>query len=513
MTLREHLASWALRATPIAELLDQLANLDALRDPELLFGLVARVARSVLVEPDQPVGDVTALVERVAAVDTLAARLAALDLLNALACAGATTRPGLDEHVRRGLAELASAGPPLALRMHVGLAAIVYGELDVAARIALEVPELYFGDEQFPNNVLALLGYLVKTTRAGSVAGVLDVAWERVAEDLVDLCASGQLDELAVLWLARVVYAGFARRPLASVATDAHDHLWRNRPSAVTTLGSPDFPLTDTLGGGAYRVERHVLGRGAQTLWLGREVASGARVFISCDVHNSDKQDLAALRRAVGYRAPGVFELAYAGTFDTSGTDRGRDALRAANWAIVESVPAGSWLPWTVGAADPWSAPTKAVELGRSAGRILITAAGAGIDLARIRPELMWAQCHEGHFEVTGLSPRAIELFARKVGEMVTYPLFDRFYHAPEVHKNPDDRAIAYSLAVMIAEWATGRYPFNSRHAPDGVETGAHEPIAAPRPLAQLLEATIRRDRSERPSLAEFVDALERLTL
>jgi hypothetical protein len=37
--------------------------------------------------------------------------------------------------------------------------------------------------------------------------------------------------------------------------------------------------------------------------------------------------------------------------------------------------------------------------------------------------------------------------------------------------------------------------------------------IDAPRPLARLLESTIRRNRNERPRLAEFVDELERLTL
>ena len=155
----------------------------------------------------------------------------------------------------------------------------------------------------------------------------------------------------------------------------------------------------------------------------------------------------------------------------------------------------------------------KAIELGRSAGQILLRATEAGINLARIRPELMWAERRDGHIAVTGLSPRATELFARKVGEMVTHPVFDRFYHAPEIHKDPDDRAVAYALAVMVAEWATGRYPFESKYAPNGVETAAHEPIAVPRPLAKLLESTIRHDRNKRPRLAKFVRELERMTL
>jgi hypothetical protein len=65
----------------------------------------------------------------------------------------------------------------------------------------------------------------------------------------------------------------------------------------------------------------------------------------------------------------------------------------------------------------------------------------------------------------------------------------------------------------MVAEWATGRYPFESKCAPNGVETAAYEPIAVPRPLAKLLESTIRRDRNKRPRLAKFVRELERMTL
>jgi len=41
--------------------------------------------------------------------------------------------------------------------------------------------------------------------------------------------------------------------------------------------------------------------------------------------------------------------------------------------------------------------------------------------------------------------------------------------------------------------------------------TAQHGEIAAPRPLRELLERTIRIDRDERPRLAELIDCLERL--
>lgn len=511
MTPGEHVLSWTRRSTPVAELRTEFAVRNSAGDPGALFELAAAAARSVLVDPTQLIEDVNAFVEPLTTATEPAERLAALDLINALTCAGALIRPELEARARQGLAELATVGPPLALRMRVGLAAIVYGELEVAAGIAPEIPRHFIGSLAFPNDALALLGYLVRAARDGAVLRTLLPAWRCVADELDDLCASDQLDESAVLWLARVVYQHFGNEPVDRIAALAHGHLWED-PAPATNEAS-EFPLTDTLDGGAYRVERHLRGSGSQTLWLGVEVASGASVLVSCDGHTPEKQDVGELRRAISYQVPGLFELAYVGAFDTDGTDYRRDAAREGAWATVEKVSSGSWLPRILGPADPWTAPTKAIELGRSAGTILVRAAAGGVNLVRIRPELMWAERRDGHIAVTGLSPRATELFARKVGEMVTHPLFDRFYHAPEIYEDPDDRAIAYSLAVMVAEWATGRYPFASLHAPNGLETGRHEPIHAPRPLASLLEATIRRNREDRPRLAEFVNELELLQL
>jgi len=514
MMCGEQLKSWARHTTPLVKLLDELAVCDPVRDVAILTDLATRVARSVLVDPTQSVGsvgDVNLLVDKLSTASAPAARLAVLDLVNALMCVGARVWPELEAWTQRTLSELATVGPPLAARMRVGFAAIVYDELNVAVEIAPEVPSSFVGSLEFSNDVPALLGYLVLAARENAVARTLHAAWNRVANELTELCGSGQLDEAAVLWLARVIYQRFEAQPVGRIAALAHDHLWTTRPAAPVADGAPEFPVTDMLGGGAYRVEQHLRGRGFQTLCLGREIATGADLLVACDAHSPSGQDVGALRRAVAYHIPGVFELAYVGAFDPN--DSRRNVKPTGQWAMVEKVTAGSWLPRILGPADPWTAPTKAVELGRSAGRILVRAEAAGIMLAHIRPELMWAERRDGHFAVTGLSPRAIELFARKVTEMFTYPVFDRFYHAPEIRKDPDDRAVAYSLAVMVAEWATGRYPFASLHAPNGLETGVHEPIAAPRPLARLLEATIRRDRNERPRLAEFVGELEQLKL
>jgi hypothetical protein len=57
------------------------------------------------------------------------------------------------------------------------------------------------------------------------------------------------------------------------------------------------------------------------------------------------------------------------------------------------------------------------------------------------------------------------------------------------------------------------QFPFKVRRPSDYVQAEPHLPIAAPRPLAVLLESAIQLDRDARPGLAEFVAALDQLKL
>lgn len=149
-----------------------------------------------------------------------------------------------------------------------------------------------------------------------------------------------------------------------------------------------------------------------------------------------------------------------------------------------------------------------AIELGLSAGRILAVAAKAGIFLTRVRPEYMWAERTVSHWAVTGLSARGDELFRRKSSDYVTPPVFDRYYYAPEWHQDPDDRALVFSLGVMIAEWSMGRYPFEHQFHDRGLEQAEHLPIEAPSPLREYLEEAIQLERQNRPDLEDFLLAL-----
>jgi len=495
--LRAHpevrLRAWEHAAVPLGAI--------ALEDADLGNAL----ARSVLVDPQQAREPAVAIVERLLAAAPVSpeARLAVADGLNALACLGVELPDRARERIAAWLPDLTAVEPPLPGRLRGALAALALGDLQRARYVAAEPHGPLVGGLAFPNDTLSLVGYLIGLVRAGGSAKAVDQALRSVGEELDALCASGQLDEATIVWLARIAFHHLGGAPLAEIAQRAHDWLWRV-PAALdqarreAASKPPAFPRGRTLGGGAYRVEQWLRGTGAQRLYRGVELATGDRVLIALDDYSARRQDLAELRAAVSRSAPGLFELAHVGTIDDD----------AYHWAIVEKVPAGEWLPRVLGPADPSTATRKAIELGASAGRILRDAAGHGLVLAQIRPELMWAERSGARYAVTGLSARAIDLFRRARGDAFTHPLFERWYRAPEHDVDPDDRAVSFALAVMIAEWATGRYPLRSAF---GAESAEHDPIEAPAALRRLLEGAIRANRADRPRLSELVDALERL--
>ncbi len=488
------LAVWTETAKPIDELVDvPLATLGR------------ELSRSVLVNPRQSHAGAARIIERLQANRPGSPEdcLPIADAYNALACIGISLPDDAEQRIRYDVLGFTAVEPPLPGRVRAGFIALTYGDLVRAEYVFPEPHGEVVGGREYSNNMLAVVGYARSILRKGGSAGALENALRRIGEELDLLCASDQLDEPTVLWIARFVHHKLEGVPLGEIAARAHDWLWR----APTTLeaarrelatSSPEFPAGATLGGGAFRVEQRLLGTGFQRLYRGVENATGGRVLIAFDVHSPRKHNVDELRAAVSYSAPGVFALAHVGPFDHD----------IGHWAVVERVPHGDWLPRVLGPAEPWPSVRKAVDLGASAGRILLGAARAGIVLAQIRPELMWAQRTSGRHEVTGLSARAIELFRRAKGDMATSPVFESWYRAPEATGSPDDRAVTFALAVMIAEWATGRYPLQSSF---GRETSTHGRIEAPSKLRTLLESAIRAEPAERPRLTDFVAALDRL--
>ena len=94
------------------------------------------------------------------------------------------------------------------------------------------------------------------------------------------------------------------------------------------------------------------------------------------------------------------------------------------------------------------------------------------------------------------------------------WPVFDRYYYAPEVgRKLPtvDDRALVFSLSIMVAEWATGLYPFAKKYYSSGPMEDNQVPLALPERLAALLGAGVRLDAEQRPRLKPFLAELDEL--
>ncbi len=126
----------------------------------------------------------------------------------------------------------------------------------------------------------------------------------------------------------------------------------------------------------------------------------------------------------------------------------------------------------------------------------------------------MWARAQRDGIEVTGLSARGHTFFRIVTPRSsFTHPLFDRIYNPLEIlrRESADDRALTFTLALMVAEWATGQYPFpDSWVAGDttSLVTGAHAPLALPPKLESLISRCLQPKVSVRPRLAELVDAL-----
>ncbi len=279
--------------------------------------------------------------------------------------------------------------------------------------------------------------------------------------------------------------------------------------------------LNATFGGGRYRVEALLQGQGLRQLYRGRDTVTGDTVMVSYDKfpkHTTIEEFL----DTTGARAPGVLDLMFAGPPD--------DKSITFMWGVIEQPPRDTeWLPAVLGQHPEYSATDavpqplpsfdaatalpNALRLGRTAGWILAENAGSGVLLTRVRPETMWvARGTDGALEVRALSQRSELMFAASYVTAFVWPVFDRYYYAPEVGKKRptvDDRALVFSLSIMVAEWATGLYPFAKKHYSMGPMEDNQVPLALPERLARLLGAGMRIDPEQRPKLKPFLAELD----
>jgi hypothetical protein len=280
---------------------------------------------------------------------------------------------------------------------------------------------------------------------------------------------------------------------------------------------APRPPIGDTLQGGAYRVIEKLLEGGAQTLCLGESTANPEERVLITTILVFNGLNVSEVSRSLSYQAPGIFRQACVSFFDIQGDDLDRHIYQEQHAALIENLPPGEWLPRLTAAA--LDAPA-AVVLGSSVGHLLLRAAEEKILVLEARPEYIWAsRGTEGSLRAMGLSDRYGTFLKHTDGGcLIPALLFQRTYLAPEIHRGKQGSAtsLTFSLATMIAEWATGQYPFpDSRYKgslPDLLK-GDHIPLEVPAPLAQLLHRGLQADPAERPPLAKFLAELESLKL
>jgi hypothetical protein len=416
------LRAWEQSAVPMTALVDA---------PLAVLG--RELSRSALVFPDQDTACVIPLVERLVDARPVTPEECAViaDAANALECIGVAV-PGARMQLGAWIFGLTAVEPPFPGRLSAGFAALAIDDAIRAAYVA-PIPYDVEGGELFPGNVHALLGYAIWIVRNKGSLAALQPALDRVAEDLDVLYSSHQLDEATLLWIARFAFHTVDKAPLGMVAARARDWLYA-APARLEQdrAKPPEPPIGATAANGAFVIEHRLCGVAFDRLYRARD-ATGAPMLVAYDTFRS-RHNLAELRAAVDYDAPGLLSVAHVGHLDGD----------TSVWTVIERA-SGTWIPTLVGAPDPWTAPRKAIDLGISAGRILLGALHLGSRLINVRPEVMWGEVRDGRYTVTGLSPRPFELFKRSYGDAVMRPLFMHHYRDPRAAERGytfDDRSL-----------------------------------------------------------------------
>jgi len=264
-----------------------------------------------------------------------------------------------------------------------------------------------------------------------------------------------------------------------------------------------------TLGGGRYRVSDHYLGHGDDQLWFARSDAHPENRYLVSIAPNNGfgmGDDAPALMQP----APGLFDPVFVGEFDPSTPDGRKNDAQKFMCAYVEELPVGAPLRST-----STDLRTHAIDLGCQICLLLESAYRNGVIDVGLRPEYVWLAADDGRPVVTGIGGRSTVFFAaaRRRRDSSSAPLFSNHYLAPEVYRGEaaDDRAVVLTIALMVAEWLLGTYPYAPGDGAWGYNrlcAGEHVSLPGPPRLAALLQSAVRPTREERPHLAEFTRAL-----
>lgn len=457
--------------------------------------------------------------QRMSPRDLLRESLAVLDLLNVAQCledapsAGLPSLPFLSD-----LAHASLEWAP-ALRTRVACVCLTSGNLD-----ALRVVQGQDGHadvsavEQSPERIVSYLQRAVAESGSGA-----RISWDFYLNRVDGLVRRGYLDPETLLWLARVSMprSGGAQtialrfKALVDELRAGESLIERQQAWQVSNPHEhADDPMpSQTIDSGEYRLDEHVAGVGRWRVYLGHSLRRPHESVLVSWVDGPEKAPPEQLRAELGYSIAGVLPLNFLGKFDEP-ADRRLDVRDVG--VLVEQLPPGEsarrriQLPLAV---------QDAARLAASLGAIMVRAAEGGVMLTALRPEFIWVEEKDGRLTVAGVTGRSRPFFESRSGGEFNSPVpFPRPYEAPEADQAPTERSLVFTLAVIFAEWLSGRHPFPEEwhHLARRLSLRVREPVdpdleLVPTSIRSLLRDALDRDPTKRPSLASFIVEIERV--
>jgi len=459
MTIQQTLERWTAEVAAETDLVAEIASAEVITE-----ALVERLARAVIVDLRRFLLPNMKLVEPAKAwLERAPESLAVVQLVNVLTCSG------LDLHrVPIDLRRVKTDD-----RTQLALIAISLGDVELAAR-SLGGRGPYRPYARYEHDLRGAIGHWIDVDQQpyGNPDKRADAsaAWLSIID-------RAEVDAAALLAIARLIEHRWGKQRVGVLAHHVRQ-LFDERAAAAPVPPDPPPPRLDTFPGAT------LLYGGSQQMWRDADRLISVNSYTPAD----DREKLPQL---LAYGQAGVLEL--------------ESISHALDWTLIERLPAGvTWLPDALAQRDDFR--SRALDFGISAGRILLDAANHGVVLGRVRPELMWCRGRD----VVAVSDRTARLFElRRTSFFVeTFPLS---YRAPE--GGDDIRALTFSLAACVAEWATGRHPFPRAPAEskqDAVKR-PHVTFGLDAKLEAVLDEGLQADPAKRTKLADFVRKLDKL--
>jgi hypothetical protein len=276
---------------------------------------------------------------------------------------------------------------------------------------------------------------------------------------------------------------------------------WRG-PAAVSAQSR--FPVGATLDDGTYLVTECLFGGPPPAIYRGVKTAGGGDVLIT--LAPMSDVSYAGFSEALALPIAGIGALRYIGPVD------GRAGGDYA--AMVEDEPHGvplsrASLPMT---------PRLVGGLLRQLAQVAERARAAGHVLGCLQPDLTYVAQRGDDYRLTGLTPRPLAFLAalfrqaaeRNAHPVTIRPLFDNYYLAPEVVRDPfgeHEACDVFSLCTIAAHLICGEHPFEGQGVSQAVSIGLAQrrPWSGPADWQSLLERGLAMEPRERPTVDELI--------